>query len=117
MSIDGLAGTLGKAADRSVFLKRTGAVALGAVVGAMGFAPKAHALVDYQCCHLCNNPSSCSGCACTWCWLCCGNCLTGERWACCECFDSSQYCGKSCPAICSYAYIYDYSCFKCQQPG
>jgi hypothetical protein len=67
--------------------------------------PCGGSLVQYKCCCLYYAPSSCS-CGSPWCWGCCGwNCLTGERWACCEC-----------PG-CSYAYIYDYSCTRCEGPS
>lgn len=120
MSIERLVENLGEQSDRRRFLRRIGTTAL-AVAGGMAVFPRSAKALDscaqfgfcppcsgglyhYQCCCLAEAPSSCS-CSQPWCWGCCGNCLTGERWACCEC------------DTCSFAYIYDYSCTRCEGPS
>lgn len=122
MSLEKLVENLGEQTDRRRFLKRAGASALIVAGGIMGFPREARAtlwscagllppcsggLHQYQCCCLIYEPTPWPQCSCqdVWCWGCCGNCQTGEKWACCECTG------------CSYAYIYDYSCQKCQGPS
>jgi hypothetical protein len=113
MSLERLVDSVEEAADRRRFLKKFSFAALGVVTASLGLPGRAKALVNYQCCELCQYPSgSCTDCTCgTWCWTCCGNCLTGERWKCCECYRAPS-CG--CDAACSWAYIYDYSCTRCE---
>jgi hypothetical protein len=120
MSLEELADNLGETTSRKRFLRKIGAATLGVTVGAMGLSSRAYATdcptTGYQCCNLCKSPSgSCSNCSCgTWCWECCGNCLTGEKWRCCECYRTPEC---NCCSACSWAYIYDYSCQKCQGPS
>jgi hypothetical protein len=115
MSLEELADKIGETADRRRFLMKLGIGTLGIAATALGF-PQSSRAYAYQCCGLCQPPSgSCTNCSCgTWCWFCCGNCLTGERWRCCECYRSP---GCGCDSACSWAYIYDYSCTKCNQPA
>lgn len=124
MSLDEFIDRLGEETDRRRFIGKIGVAALGVAGGVLGFPRQARAttwgtcdnllppcgsLYHYKCCCLAHAPTSCS-CSNAWCWACCGaNCLTGERWACCECYNNNP--------PCSYAYIYDYSCTKCQKPG
>lgn len=120
VSLEKLVHGLGEQADRRKFLQRMGASALvfaGGVMGfprdaqalwsCSGFLPPCGSLYHYQCCCLAVAPSPQCSCQDTWCWGCCGTCVTGERWACCECYGQG----------CSYAYIYDYSCTRCQGPS
>jgi hypothetical protein len=115
VSLEELADKVGETVDRRRFLRRLGLGTLGLAVTAVGLPQKARATYQYKCCNLCQPPSgSCSNCSCgTWCWLCCGNCLTGEKWRCCECYRLPRC---DCATACSWAYIYDYSCTKCTQP-
>jgi hypothetical protein len=121
MSLEQFVEGLGERADRGRFLRRVGVTAMTIAGGFAAWPKGARALDDctitgncppcgslyaYQCCCLLYAPSNCS-CSQPWCWGCCGNCQTGERWACCECYDQN----------CSYAYLFDYSCSKCQGPS
>jgi hypothetical protein len=108
--------TLTKATDRARFLKRASITAFAVATGSLLKPGRAFAGYPYKCCDLCQPPSSsCSGCAVTWCWTCCwnGDCQTGARTACCECYQQPV----TCTTACSYTYTYDYSCEQCNQPS
>lgn len=73
-----------------------GAVALASSL--LG-APKASAaIVRVACCFLCNSPSTCSSCNCTWSWTC-----VDERvckiYSCIECYMVSWPCNGSCTNV------------------
>jgi hypothetical protein len=99
MSLEQLVERLADVADRRSFLKRLSAATLGLTFGGLGLAEVAHAS---HCCSLCKPASSsCSGCACTWCWNCCDNNVS--YWRCCECFNPGGCCCRGCYGIkCSY---------------
>lgn len=105
MSPEKLAKTFGRIADRRRFLRRAGAVGLGAV-GFMSLEPllaePAHALWNGRGCHLCNPPTTTCGPAveCVWCWN--GSCVGGYRYNCCEGYRAGVQCGPQCPAYCSW---------------
>jgi hypothetical protein len=113
MPTEKLVEGLAKQLDRRTFLAKLGAGTVGVLLALMGF-PQRAAAYDYACCHLCNAPSSCSGCAscsgnqcgkgtcgsnCSWCWDCCD--ANRHMYRCCECYSSPPSCCGGCPATSS----------------
>jgi len=102
MSTENLIKALAKGIDRRSFLTKLGIGSIGGLMTLMGLPKHAAALVNYKCCHLCNAPSSCSNCACTWCWSC--QYTDGFFYQCCECHNNTSNCGSGCGSNtpCSY---------------
>lgn len=102
MSTEKLVGALAKRIGRRKFLVKMGTGFIGGLLALVGAPRLALATVQYGCCNLCNWPSSCSGCNCTWCWTCCDT-TVNQQLACCECFSTNPPCGKTCNGVtCSY---------------
>lgn len=99
MSLERLTQEVDRKTDRVQFLKRAALVTLATAAGALGLAPKAKALYDYACCHLCQPPSSCSGQCDWWSWPCCDwNTYPVQKWTCMECYRpwAPDDCGPAC---------------------
>lgn len=102
MSAERLVEILGKKLGRRNFLVKLGIGTGGGLIGLIGRSQQVSA--GPYCCNLCfpGGGSSCSGCACSWCWTCY---FSGSGYyQCCECHDDTSNCGgDSCRnVICSW---------------
>ena len=90
MSTEKLVEDLAKQLDRRRFLGKAGAAVMGGLMALMGLPQTASAgTIPYKCCNLCKGySSSCSNCACTWCWSCPWG--DGYYYSCCECYSQSS---------------------------
>lgn len=103
MSMEELVADVAKQLDRRSFLGKAGAAVVGGLMALMGLPQTASAIIRYKCCNLCKGAStSCSNCACTWCWSC--QWSDGYWYRCCECHSNTSYCGGDCDNVtCSWS--------------
>ncbi len=86
-------------ATRRGFLGRSAAAAAALVAGVFGLSTPAQALVPFGCCTLCVSSSTCSGCACTWSWVCCVGTAQCPCYSCKECYRPGNACNGSCTGV------------------
>jgi hypothetical protein len=93
---------LGRQVGRRRFLKKAAVSVGAALLSILGLPREVQALYHVRCCWLCQPEGGpCSGCACTWSWLCDEN---GTVWRCIECHSNTSYCGSGCTNVyCSHA--------------
>lgn len=101
MATEKLVEALARQIDRRSFLGKVGVGIVGGLLGIMGLPQTVTATVKEKCCNLCVSPStSCSNCACVWCWRCP---YLGMYYNCCECHRDTTNCGSGCSNVgCSY---------------
>lgn len=102
-----LVAKVAEAVDRRSFLRKAGTGALGAftlLFGMPNVAQAYHYCGPYYhqyCCCLCTAPTSCSNCACVWCWYCD---YFGTTYKCCECYGNTYTCDGNCSNLWSSCY-------------
>ena len=97
---------LGDVIDRRSFLRRIAVAAAGLIGLLQGSSGVAEALYACGCCWLCQpcNYNRCTGCACTWSWICVDR--YNRFWRCHECHGDASYCLSDCGnVICSQAQL------------
>lgn len=97
---------LGDALSRRSFLRRVAVAAAGVIGLLYGSAGTVEALYSCGCCWLCKpcNYNRCTGCACTWSWVCVDQ--SSRFWRCHECHGDTSYCGSDCRnVVCSQAQL------------
>lgn len=97
---------LGDVLSRRSFLRRVAVAAAGVIGLLQGSSSTAEALYSCGCCGLCRPCyyNRCTGCACTWSWICVDQ--YDRLWRCFECHGDTSYCGSGCRnVVCSQAQL------------
>ncbi len=95
---DKLMSGLKDVATRRGFIGRSAAAAAALVAGVFGLSNTAEA-VTFGCCNLCVSSSTCTGCACTWSWVCCVGTAQCPCYSCKECYRPGFACNGGCTGV------------------
>ena len=109
---DKIVEKLTKMVSRRGILAKLSAGAVALASSLLGIPKVSAAVVRAACCILCNSPSTCTSCACTWSWTCQDGILWWcKTYRCIECYFVSFPCDSGCTNVsCSQALKISNSC-------